>query len=102
MNIPATVSNLVTYTRELRSIENTLMASDTSPQLRRSLNRSYGDLMNTRLAIVTGLLARNTDVLTMTWICQEASDRDLMNLYCDRDADHIMIAMANRMMTSSV
>lgn len=98
--IPTTVSNLVTYTRELRSVEKTLLASDTSPQLRRSLQHSHKALMDTRQAIVLGLLQRNTDVLTMTWICQHASDYQLMNLYCDRDDDHIMIAMANKMMTS--
>jgi len=98
--IPATVSNLVTYTRELRSVEATLADSNTDPQLRRVLNSEWSALMDTRQHIVAGLLSKGVDTPTLLWICQHASDWDLMNLYCDRDADHLMIAQANAMMTA--
>lgn len=91
-----TIAMLVTITRELRSIENR-MQTNITPGLRRTLSTQYQRYMDARLRVVTEQLNQGTDALTLTWICQHASDRDLMNLYCDRDADHLMIAQANRM-----
>ncbi len=94
-----TIALLVTLTREIRSIENRML-TDITPGLRRTLNTQYQRHMDARLRVVTAQISKGTDVLTLLWICQHASDRDLMNLYCDRDADHLMIAQANAMMTA--
>lgn len=91
-----TIAQLVTITREMRSIEDTLMTARRG--LRKVLERQWQAHMDARGRIALEQLRRGTDAELMRWICQDADDRQLQDLYCDwTEGDAHLLAMAARM-----
>jgi hypothetical protein len=94
------IALLVQLTRDMRSTEqarhDALNAGDRMLAL--SLERTWTMNSDWRLDVVLGALKTGTAQDVLTFVCQHATDEQLVKLYCDRADDTRMVEMIRFMM----
>jgi hypothetical protein len=90
----AHIARLVTLTRDMYSTEQTIFASqDSNRMLARTLSRQLTLMQEARLRIVEQAMRSGIDWKALMFVCQHATDAELVDLYCDRTDDAGMLAM---------